>query len=101
MGGLLFANLVDFDQLFGHRNDVQGFHEALRQFDDALPELRSALREDDLLFVTADHGFLFQDDELPEQFFLSEAPQGDNILVKNKRYVLGHGLKVDFAFTTF
>ncbi|WP_163542000.1 BREX-1 system phosphatase PglZ type A [Occultella kanbiaonis] len=53
------------------------------------------------IFVTADHGFLFQDEELPEQFFLSEAPHGDKILVKNKRYVLGHGLKVDFAFTTF
>jgi uncharacterized protein (TIGR02687 family) len=53
------------------------------------------------IFVTADHGFLFQDQELPEQFFLSEAPQGDNILVKNKRYVLGHGLKVDLAFSTF
>lgn len=53
------------------------------------------------IFVTADHGFLFQDGELPEQFFLSEAPQGDDILVKNKRYVLGHGLKVDNAFTTF
>ncbi len=54
--GLLFANLVDFDQQFGHRNDVPGFHGALRQFDDALPSLLSALREDDLLFVTADHG---------------------------------------------
>lgn len=54
--GLLFANLVDFDQLFGHRNDVSGFHQALRQFDAALPELLGALREDDLLFVTADHG---------------------------------------------
>jgi uncharacterized protein (TIGR02687 family) len=53
------------------------------------------------IFVTADHGFLFQESELPEQFFLSQAPQGDNILVKNKRYVLGHGLKVDSAFTTF
>lgn len=52
----LLANLVDFDQLFGHRNDVAGFHEALRQFDDALPELLSAMREEDLLFVTADHG---------------------------------------------
>ena len=51
------------------------------------------------IFVTADHGFLFQDEALPEQFFLSETPQGDNILVKNKRYVLGHGLKVDPAFT--
>ena len=54
--GFLFANLVDFDQLFGHRNDIPGFHEALRQFDAALPELLQAMREDDLLFVTADHG---------------------------------------------
>jgi phosphopentomutase len=54
--GFLFANLVDFDQLFGHRNDAPGFHQALRQFDAALPELLGALREDDLLFVTADHG---------------------------------------------
>ena len=54
--GLLFANLVDFDQLFGHRNDVAGFHGALRQFDAALPDLTASLREDDLLFVTADHG---------------------------------------------
>ena len=54
--GLLFANLVDFDQLFGHRNDVPGFYGALRQFDAALPALIAALREDDLLFITADHG---------------------------------------------
>jgi len=55
-GGLLFANLVDFDTLYGHRNDVAGFERALREFDDALPTIRSALREDDLLFITADHG---------------------------------------------
>jgi phosphopentomutase len=54
--GLLFANLVDFDQAFGHRNDVTGFYGALRQFDAALPALLSLLREDDLLFITADHG---------------------------------------------
>lgn len=54
--GLLFANLVDFDQLFGHRNDTAGFYRALRDFDAALPALRSRLREDDLLFLTADHG---------------------------------------------
>lgn len=54
--GFLFANLVDFDQLWGHRNDVAGFHHALRAFDGALPTLLSALREDDLLFLTADHG---------------------------------------------
>lgn len=53
------------------------------------------------IFVTADHGFLFQDEALPEQFFLSEKPQGENILVTNRRYVLGHGLKFNAAFTTF
>jgi phosphopentomutase len=54
--GLLFGNLVDFDQQFGHRNDVPGFYQALREFDAALPSFQSALREDDLLFITADHG---------------------------------------------
>ncbi len=55
-GGFLFANLVDFDQLYGHRNDVAGFYRALREFDGELPSLISAMREDDLLFITADHG---------------------------------------------
>lgn len=54
--GLLFANLVDFDQQYGHRNDIPGFYQALRDFDVALPDLIAALREDDLLFITADHG---------------------------------------------
>ncbi len=54
--GFLFGNLVDFDQLYGHRNDVPGFIGALREFDAALPALRRALREEDLLFITADHG---------------------------------------------
>lgn len=55
-GGLVFANLVDFDQLWGHRNDVAGFYEGLRSFDSAFPAIEGALREDDLLFLTADHG---------------------------------------------
>jgi phosphopentomutase len=55
-GGLLFANLVDFDQAWGHRNDVAGFYQGLRDFDSALPALCSTLREDDLFFLTADHG---------------------------------------------
>lgn len=54
--GFCFANLVDFDQLFGHRNDVRGFQGALEAFDRALPSLLSALQENDLLFITADHG---------------------------------------------
>ena len=55
-GGFLLVNLVDFDQLFGHRNDAAGFYGALREFDRALPSIVSTLREDDLLFITADHG---------------------------------------------
>ncbi len=54
--GFLFGNLVDFDQLYGHRNDVPGFYKALQEFDNALPAITSALHEDDLLFITADHG---------------------------------------------
>jgi len=54
--GFLFANLVDFDQAFGHRNDVAGFAGALAEFDAALPQLLAALRDDDLLCITADHG---------------------------------------------
>jgi len=54
--GFLFANLVDFDQSYGHRNDVAGFYRALQEFDAALPGLRAALRQEDLLFITADHG---------------------------------------------
>ncbi|MGH7605637.1 MAG: phosphopentomutase [Gemmatimonadaceae bacterium] len=54
--GFLFANLVDFDQLYGHRNDVAGFYDALREFDAALRSITSRLKEDDLLFITADHG---------------------------------------------
>lgn len=54
--GFCFANLVDFDQLYGHRNDSRGFLGALVEFDQALPHLLSLLNEDDLLFITADHG---------------------------------------------
>ncbi len=54
--GFCFANLVDFDQLFGHRNDVVGFQGALEAFDRDLPSILSALKENDLLFITADHG---------------------------------------------
>lgn len=54
--GLCFANLVDFDQQYGHRNDIAGFYGALRGFDRAVPTLVDALREDDLLIITADHG---------------------------------------------
>lgn len=55
-GGLLFANLVDFDTLYGHRNDPMGFYEALREVDSAIPSWLELLSERDLLILTADHG---------------------------------------------
>ena len=54
--GLLFANLVDFDTLYGHRNDVAGYAANLERFDRRLPEILRALDDGDLLIVTADHG---------------------------------------------
>jgi len=54
--GLVFTNLVDFDQSFGHRNDPSGYARALESFDARLPDITSALGEDDVLIVTADHG---------------------------------------------
>lgn len=54
--GLCFTNLVDFDMVYGHRNDVEGYAKALTYFDSRLPELVQKLREDDLLLITADHG---------------------------------------------
>jgi len=54
--GMIFVNLVDFDQLYGHRNDVEGYARALEAVDDWLPSLESRLRPGDLLILTADHG---------------------------------------------
>jgi len=54
--GLLFVNLVDYDMLYGHRNDVDGYARAVSYFDNRLPEIFDKLREDDILMITADHG---------------------------------------------
>ncbi|MCE4966733.1 phosphopentomutase, partial [Staphylococcus chromogenes] len=54
--GLSFLNLVDFDALYGHRRDKPGYAQAIKDFDERLPELLGNLREDDLLIITADHG---------------------------------------------
>ena len=54
--GLCFINLVDFDMLYGHRNDVEGYAAALSAFDERVPELLSALHDGDVLMITADHG---------------------------------------------
>jgi phosphopentomutase len=54
--GLIFTNLVDFDMLYGHRRDVEGYARALEHFDARLPEIEAAMRERDLFILTADHG---------------------------------------------
>jgi phosphopentomutase len=54
--GLIFTNLVDFDMLYGHRNDVEGYARALEEADRWIPELEGAMHDGDLLILTADHG---------------------------------------------
>lgn len=54
--GLIFSNLVDFDMLYGHRRDTEGYAKALEHFDERLPEIFAAMNENDLLILTADHG---------------------------------------------
>ncbi len=54
--GLCFVNLVDFDMIYGHRNDVDGYAKALTYFDEQLPRVLDKMREEDILIVTADHG---------------------------------------------
>ena len=53
---IVFTNFVDFDMLYGHRRDVDGYAEALEYFDERLPELLKSMNEDDVLFIAADHG---------------------------------------------
>ncbi len=54
--GIIFTNLVDFDMKYGHRNDIQGYADALSEFDGRIPELLDALKQQDMLIITADHG---------------------------------------------
>ncbi|HEV7474378.1 MAG TPA: phosphopentomutase [Pyrinomonadaceae bacterium] len=54
--GLIFSNLVDFDMLYGHRRDTEGYAKALEHFDSSLPHIEAAMRDSDLMIITADHG---------------------------------------------
>ena len=54
--GLCFVNLVDFDMLYGHRNDVDGYAKAISQFDNQLAKFMMNMKQDDMLIITADHG---------------------------------------------
>ncbi len=54
--GLMFVNLIEFDMIYGHRNDPKGYYQALKAFDDAVPDIQEKLSKDDLVIVSADHG---------------------------------------------
>jgi phosphopentomutase len=54
--GIIFTNLVDFDMLYGHRNDAEGYAKALIAFDGRIPEIMGQLKDEDILIITADHG---------------------------------------------
>lgn len=87
------------DKLATERQVFEAVEDALRDLVDLVKKATNANATN--IFITADHGFLFQNHDLAESFFLSTKPEGDDIKAVNKRYVLGHGLKTDPAFTTF
>jgi len=97
----VYHNRIDVtgDKPGTERQVFEAVEDTLRDIVDLVKKLANANATN--IFVTADHGFLFQDDALSDSFFLSTQPQGDDIKVVNRRFVLGHGLKLDYAFTTF
>jgi uncharacterized protein (TIGR02687 family) len=97
----LYHNRIDAtgDKPGTERQVFEAVEDTLRDIVDLVKKLASANATN--IFITADHGFLFQDDALADSFFLSTQPQGDDIKVTNRRYVLGRGLKLDDAFATF
>ena len=92
-GGLVFANLVDFDQSFGHRNDPSGYAEALEAFDRGLPGILAALGPDDALFLTADHG------NDPTTASTDHSRERVPVLVTGQRIVAGTDLGERASFT--
>ncbi|BBX47678.1 BREX-1 system phosphatase PglZ type A [Mycobacterium cookii] len=97
----VYHNRIDAtgDKPGTERQVFEAVEDTLRDIVDLVKKLASANASN--IFITADHGFLFQEEALADSFFLTTQPQGDDIKVVNRRYVLGHGLKVDIAFNTF
>ncbi|GLW94046.1 BREX-1 system phosphatase PglZ type A [Actinokineospora globicatena] len=97
----VYHNRIDAtgDKPGTERQVFEAVDDTLRDIVDLVKKLASANATN--IFITADHGFLFQDEALPDPFFLSTQPQGDGIKVVNRRFVLGNGLKLDNAFVTF
>ena len=97
----VYHNRIDAtgDKPGTERQVFEAVEDTLRDIVDLVKKLASANATN--IFITADHGFLFQDEALSDTFFLSTQPQGDDIKVVNRRFVLGKGLKADKAFVTF
>ena len=87
------------DKARTERQVFEAAEETLRELVDLVKRLTNANATN--ILITADHGFLFQDTAIADSFYLSTLPQGDEVTVTNRRYVLGRGLKDDPAFRTF
>jgi uncharacterized protein (TIGR02687 family) len=97
----VYHNRIDAtgDKPGTERQVFEAVEDTLRDIVDLVKKLTNANATN--IFITADHGFLFQDDALADSFFLSTQPQGDDIKLIDRRYILGRGLKIDIAFNTF
>lgn len=97
----VYHNRIDAtgDKAGTERQVFEAAEDTLRELFDLVKRLTNANATN--ILITADHGFLFQDTALEDAFYLSTLPQGDEIKVINRRYVLGRGLKEDPAFKTF
>ncbi len=104
--GLLFVNLVDFDQLYGHRNDIEGYAGALEEFDRWLPSLYRKLSPDDLLILTADHGCDpttpstdHSREYVPLLAYRPRKPEGSNLGLRSTLSDIGQTVAHNFSTT--
>jgi phosphopentomutase len=102
--GLIFSNLVDFDMLYGHRRDTEGYANALEHFDSRLPQLEQAMRADDLMIITSDHGndptFRGSDhtrEYSPLLVYGKNARQGVNLGTRNSLADIGQTVAENFG----
>ncbi|MFN2529684.1 MAG: phosphopentomutase [Pyrinomonadaceae bacterium] len=102
--GLIFSNLVDFDMLYGHRRDTEGYARALENFDQRLPEIERGMRTDDVMIITADHGndptFPGSDhtrEYAPLLVYGSRARQGVNLGTRSSLADIGQTIAANFG----
>lgn len=91
--GLCFANLNDFDSKYGHRRNIKGYAEAIKEFDNYIPEIKNNLNDDDLLIITADHG------NDPSYKGTDHTRENTPILIYNKKFKTPRHLREFDCFT--